>query len=157
VDASAKQGLVAEVFAAVAPQYDLMNDLMSGGLHRAWKQHLVSTLRPQPGQLHLDVAGGTGDVAFSVLAAMRRAEEVQRQCGRGEPPGGAGTVIVSDINLAMLAEGRKRADAAGRSSLAAPLDEQGHPLCVSRLLLARLVTNCETLCARAPSRRLRRR
>jgi 2-methoxy-6-polyprenyl-1,4-benzoquinol methylase len=122
-----KSSLVSDVFAAVAPRYDLMNDLMSGGMHRLWKDHLVTTLRPQPGTVHLDVAGGTGDVAFRVLDELRRAENAQRACGRPPPPSGSGIVLVSDINPAMLAEGRKRADAAGRASLERALDEDGIP------------------------------
>ena len=68
----AKQGLVNEVFAKVAPRYDLMNDLMSGGLHRLWKDDLVAWLAPPKSAVPyalLDVAGGTGDVA---LARARR-------------------------------------------------------------------------------------
>ena len=90
-----KQGKVNEVFHSVARRYDLMNDLMSGGLHRAWKSTLVSMLRPSRTRSfrHLDVAGGTGDVAFRVLEA-----------------GGPQTrVTVLDINGAMLAVGRERA------------------------------------------------
>jgi len=90
----------------------------------------VSTLRPFPGQVHLDVAGGTGDVAFRVLAALRREERLARLAGRADPPGGAGTVLVSDINPAMLAEGRKRADAAGHVSAEQALDASGMPTCV---------------------------
>ncbi|ACA20518.1 ubiquinone/menaquinone biosynthesis methyltransferase [Methylobacterium sp. 4-46] len=90
-----KQGRVNEVFRSVAKRYDLMNDLMSGGLHRAWKSALISTLRPsrqRPFRL-LDVAGGTGDIAFRALDA-----------------GGPDTqVTVLDINDAMLSVGRERA------------------------------------------------
>ena len=72
VGEEAKQGLVNEVFAKVAPRYDLMNDLMSGGLHRLWKDDLVAWLAPpksaSPFAL-LDVAGGTGDVALRALKA----------------------------------------------------------------------------------------
>ncbi len=67
-----KQDLVDDVFHKVARRYDLMNDLMSAGLHRAWKDAMVSTLRPAAGSAvgaHLDVAGGTGDIAFRVLDA----------------------------------------------------------------------------------------
>src|ERR1700752_2730019 len=77
-----KQALVDDVFHSVARRYDLMNDLMSGGLHRAWKDALVTAVNPptkgRPGRLDekmarpfalLDVAGGTGDIAFRVLAA----------------------------------------------------------------------------------------
>ncbi|KQT88832.1 bifunctional demethylmenaquinone methyltransferase/2-methoxy-6-polyprenyl-1,4-benzoquinol methylase UbiE [Methylobacterium sp. Leaf466] len=92
---SEKQARVDDVFRSVAKRYDLMNDLMSGGLHRAWKSNLVSMLRPSRSQpfRHLDVAGGTGDVAFRVLDA-----------------GGRGThVTVLDINEAMLRVGAERA------------------------------------------------
>ena len=89
-----KQQRVDEVFHSVARRYDLMNDLMSAGLHRIWKAALVSMLRPPVTRpfRHLDVAGGTGDVAFRIAEA-----------GRG------GTVTVADINAAMLEVGRVRA------------------------------------------------
>jgi demethylmenaquinone methyltransferase/2-methoxy-6-polyprenyl-1,4-benzoquinol methylase len=91
-----KQALVDDVFRTVAGRYDLMNDLMSAGLHRAWKDDLVAMLNPPRGPApfaHLDVAGGTGDVAFRVAMA-----------------GGRGTrVTVFDINPEMLAVGRERA------------------------------------------------
>jgi len=95
-----KQALVDDVFRSVASRYDLMNDLMSGGLHRAWKDVLVNTINPpkgaQPFRL-LDVAGGTGDIALRVAQA-----------------GGAGTrVDVLDINAEMLAVGRTRAQESG--------------------------------------------
>ena len=67
-----KQGLVNEVFSKVAERYDQMNDLMSGGLHRLWKDDFVAMLNPPRGQAsfnHLDVAGGTGDIAFRILRA----------------------------------------------------------------------------------------
>ncbi len=91
-----KQGRVDDVFHSVARRYDLMNDLMSGGLHRAWKDALVTAVNPpksnKPFAL-LDLAGGTGDVAFRVVAA-----------------GGKGTrVTVCDINAEMLAVGAERA------------------------------------------------
>ncbi len=94
-----KQGLVDEVFHKVARRYDLMNDLMSGGLHRVWKAALVTELAPPRRQpfRHLDVAGGTGDIAFRVLDA-----------------GGERThVTVLDINAAMLEVGRERTLARG--------------------------------------------
>lgn len=92
---SEKQGRVDDVFRSVASRYDLMNDLMSGGLHRAWKSHLVSWLRPSRTRpfRHLDVAGGTGDIAFRVL-------------GAGGPDG---HVTVLDINEDMLRVGAERA------------------------------------------------
>jgi demethylmenaquinone methyltransferase / 2-methoxy-6-polyprenyl-1,4-benzoquinol methylase len=92
-----KQERVNDVFHSVARRYDVMNDLMSVGLHRAWKDALVTALRPPKRRAfrHLDVAGGTGDVAFRVLDA-----------------GGALTeVTVLDINGDMLAVGRERAGA----------------------------------------------
>ena len=85
-----KARLVRGVFDSVAPRYDLMNDLMSLGLHRLWKAALVRALRPRPGMALLDVAGGTGDIA--IAAAAR----------------GAQAVIV-DINEGMAAAGRDRA------------------------------------------------
>ena len=62
-----KAGLVRDVFDSVAGNYDLMNDLMSGGIHRIWKSVLIDRLNPQPGQHLIDVAGGTGDVGISFL------------------------------------------------------------------------------------------
>lgn len=95
-----KQGLVNEVFSKVAARYDQMNDLMSGGLHRLWKDDFVSMLNPPRGQssFHLlDVAGGTGDIAFRAVRA-----------------GGPGVrVTVADISPEMVAEGRKRAEVEG--------------------------------------------
>jgi demethylmenaquinone methyltransferase/2-methoxy-6-polyprenyl-1,4-benzoquinol methylase len=97
VPVDGKQALVDDVFQKVAGRYDLMNDLMSAGLHRAWKDDLVAMVNPPRGPApfeHLDVAGGTGDVAFRVATA-----------------GGAGThVTVFDINPEMLAVGRERAE-----------------------------------------------
>ena len=83
VKAEEKEGLVAEVFERVAPSYDLMNDLMSGGIHRVWKDYLVSKVGVFPGMTHLDVAGGTGDVAFRVLRALRAEEAAARVVGSG--------------------------------------------------------------------------
>ncbi|MEM9422084.1 MAG: class I SAM-dependent methyltransferase, partial [Pseudomonadota bacterium] len=93
-----KESLVKAVFDSVAPAYDLMNDLMSGGMHRVWKSVLLDRLAPQPGQVLLDVAGGTGDVARGFLT--RAAKRPQR----GRPPA---TAIVCDINHAMLVAGQK--------------------------------------------------
>ena len=91
-----KQAMVDEVFDKVAPRYDLMNDLMSGGLHRVWKDILVTAVNPPRNERAfsaLDVAGGTGDVAFRIAQA-----------------GGTGTrVTVCDINEEMLGVGRARA------------------------------------------------
>ena len=88
-----KAALVRDVFDHVAPRYDLMNDLMSGGIHRWWKDAMVARLNPRPGQVLVDVAGGTGDVALRALPRLM-------------PGGGA---IVCDINRRMLEVGRARA------------------------------------------------
>ena len=91
---SDKQGRVNDVFHSVARRYDLMNDLMSGGLHRLWKDALVTRLAPPLTRAfrHLDVAGGTGDVAFRILDRGPRTK-----------------VTVLDINPDMLKVGRERA------------------------------------------------
>jgi demethylmenaquinone methyltransferase/2-methoxy-6-polyprenyl-1,4-benzoquinol methylase len=90
-----KQERVDEVFDKVAPRYDLMNDLMSGGLHRVWKDIFVSKVTPAKKRRfsHLDVAGGTGDIAFRLAKGGSALTEI----------------IVLDINAAMLEEGRRRA------------------------------------------------
>src|SRR5882757_11375446 len=93
VPAAEKAGLVRQVFESVAPRYDLMNDLMSGGVHRLWKNILVDVVNPRAGEKFLDVAGGTGDVAFRILKKQ----------------GEYGRVTVCDINAAMLSVGRDRA------------------------------------------------
>jgi len=98
-----KQGLVNEVFAKVARRYDLMNDLMSGGLHRLWKDELVSWLAPPKSAVPyavLDVAGGTGDVAMRVFEAA----------------GPAAQVTICDISAEMIEAGRARAGEAERLS-----------------------------------------
>ena len=89
-----KAGMVHGVFTRVAGRYDLMNDLMSGGIHRLWKDAMMDWLAPRPGQNLLDVAGGTGDIAFRLL---KRA------------PGATATVL--DMTESMLIEGQKRAEA----------------------------------------------
>jgi demethylmenaquinone methyltransferase / 2-methoxy-6-polyprenyl-1,4-benzoquinol methylase len=88
-----KTGLVQNVFASVAGNYDLMNDLMSGGLHRLWKDRLVGLMNPQAGQTILDVAGGTGDIA---LRCWKRSK-------------GKANILVCDLNPAMLEQGRAKA------------------------------------------------
>lgn len=111
VPASKKTGLVGQVFSSVATSYDLMNDLMSVGMHRLWKDKFVRELKPFAGMQHLDVAGGTGDIAFRVLNQITQLEEEQQhQDASSITP--AGTVVVCDINPDMLAEGRKKAHAA---------------------------------------------
>ena len=102
VNADERQGLVNEVFSRVAGRYDLMNDLMSGGLHRLWKEDLITALGP-PKSDHafrlIDVAGGTGDVAMRFI-------------GRGGPGCKA---VICDISKEMLEVGRSRVNAAGLS------------------------------------------
>lgn len=97
VSSEDKEGLVKGVFDSVAPAYDVMNDLMSGGLHRMWKSVLLDRLNPQPGQKLLDVAGGTGDIARGFLG--RAAERPSRD----RPPAEA---IICDINHAMMRAGQ---------------------------------------------------
>jgi demethylmenaquinone methyltransferase/2-methoxy-6-polyprenyl-1,4-benzoquinol methylase len=99
VDEDEKAHLVRGVFDSVASKYDLMNDLMSAGVHRLWKSTMVDWLGPRPGQSIVDVGGGTGDIATRILA---RAGD------------GAGPVTVCDINHEMIAVGRDRAIDAGR-------------------------------------------
>ena len=125
VPLSDKQALVDDVFHKVARRYDLMNDLMSGGLHRAWKDALVTAINPppkgRPGRLDekperefalLDVAGGTGDVSFRTIEA-----------------GGAGTrATVADINAEMLAVGRERAMQRGLDDVVTFVDANAESL-----------------------------
>jgi len=92
-----KERLVRAVFDSVAPRYDLMNDLMSGGIHRLWKDTMVAWLKPRPGQVLLDVAGGTGDVAVRALPRLAAPEQP------------AGRVVVCDASERMLELGRARA------------------------------------------------
>jgi demethylmenaquinone methyltransferase/2-methoxy-6-polyprenyl-1,4-benzoquinol methylase len=92
VDDSAKAGRVRGVFDSVAPKYDVMNDLMSLGLHRVWKAYAVAVAKPRPGDKVLDLAGGTGDLARAFA----------------KPVGAGGLVVHTDINEAMLRQGRDR-------------------------------------------------
>jgi demethylmenaquinone methyltransferase/2-methoxy-6-polyprenyl-1,4-benzoquinol methylase len=101
VAAEEKPGLVRAVFDSVAARYDLMNDLMSFGVHRLWKAAMVDWLAPRPGQTVLDVAGGTGDIALRVLE-------------RAKAAGGRAFVMVLDLSPAMLRTGRDRAIDRGR-------------------------------------------
>ena len=87
-----KPGLIRDLFDRVAGRYDLMNDLMSGGVHRLWKREMVAWLAPRPGMAVLDVAGGTGDIACRVREAMA----------------GEGRVIVCDASEGMVDAGRER-------------------------------------------------
>jgi len=89
-----KAGKVQNIFNSVASKYDIMNDVMSAGIHRIWKEAMMDWLAPRPGQKLIDVAGGTGDVSFKFLKRS-----------------GSGHATVLDITENMLIEGRKRADA----------------------------------------------
>jgi demethylmenaquinone methyltransferase/2-methoxy-6-polyprenyl-1,4-benzoquinol methylase len=93
-----KPALIRGIFSSVASRYDLMNDLMSGGVHRLWKDDFVAWLNPQPNDAILDVAGGTGDIAFRIAARVRA-------------KGGAATITVCDFNEAMLGAGMRRPEA----------------------------------------------
>jgi demethylmenaquinone methyltransferase / 2-methoxy-6-polyprenyl-1,4-benzoquinol methylase len=108
-DAKARQ--VARVFESVASRYDLMNDLMSAGLHRLWKRFTVAQSGLRPGQRALDVAGGTADLAL----------QFARRVGPG------GQVVLSDINAAMLVRGRDRMLDAGIASPAVQCDAESLP------------------------------
>ena len=98
VDADEKTRRVGAVFSSVARRYDLMNDLMSGGMHRLWKDSFVRRVKPRDGESILDMAGGTGDIAFRLARRGAR-------------------VTVSDINPAMLEVGRERAAKKGIETL----------------------------------------
>jgi demethylmenaquinone methyltransferase/2-methoxy-6-polyprenyl-1,4-benzoquinol methylase len=99
VDPEEKTRRVGGVFSSVARRYDVMNDLMSGGMHRLWKDRFVARVKPRAGEAILDMAGGTGDVAF-------------RMAKRGAQ------VTVADINPDMLAVGRERSEKRGIAGLA---------------------------------------
>ena len=94
---SEKEGLVGQVFTSVASKYDLMNDMMSGGIHRLWKRHFVAASGIHRGNLVLDLAGGTGDIAKLLMPLV----------------GPTGKVIIGDINQAMLDVGHDRMIDAG--------------------------------------------
>ena len=98
VDPAEKTRRVGAVFASVAARYDVMNDLMSAGMHRVWKDDFVRAVKPRAGEAILDMAGGTGDIAFRLAAA-------------------GAAVTVADINPAMLDVGIERAAAKGLTSL----------------------------------------
>jgi demethylmenaquinone methyltransferase/2-methoxy-6-polyprenyl-1,4-benzoquinol methylase len=100
VDPAEKPRLVRGVFDRVARRYDLMNDLMSGGVHRLWKDMTAARLNPQPGETIVDCAGGTGDIAER-LAKMARGAQARRG-------GAAPRILVVDYNAEMVAAGRER-------------------------------------------------
>lgn len=98
VDPEEKTRRVGAVFSSVARKYDLMNDLMSGGMHRLWKDRFVARVKPRAGEAILDMAGGTGDVAFRLAKRGAR-------------------VTVADINADMLEVGKERAEERGLTGL----------------------------------------
>jgi demethylmenaquinone methyltransferase/2-methoxy-6-polyprenyl-1,4-benzoquinol methylase len=100
VDASLKAGLVRGVFDRVAKNYDIMNDLMSGGVHRLWKDAVAARLNPQPGEVIIDCAGGTGDMARRFAKMARKAQE-----RRGGPDA---TINIVDYNAEMIMAGIER-------------------------------------------------
>jgi demethylmenaquinone methyltransferase/2-methoxy-6-polyprenyl-1,4-benzoquinol methylase len=129
VDPAEKAGLVRAVFDRVAPRYDLMNDLMSLGIHRIWKRILISDLQPRPHYTLLDLAGGTGDISFGWLNR------------------GGGPVLLTDINASMLSVGRDRALNRGLSDQLRLVvaDAEKLPLpdrCVDRVSIAFGLRNC---------------
>jgi demethylmenaquinone methyltransferase/2-methoxy-6-polyprenyl-1,4-benzoquinol methylase len=105
VETGEKADLVRDVFDSVATRYDIMNDLMSGGMHRLWKRYTINQAAVRPGDAVLDLAGGTGDLA----------------CAFAKRVGAEGHVVLADINAAMLEQGRKRlvdAGVAGNTTIA---------------------------------------
>lgn len=97
-----KAKMVRDVFDNVASKYDIMNDAMSLGVHRLWKDSLIDTLKPFPGMSHIDVAGGTGDIAFRVLDAVRKKTDDPEKLAKTN-------IAITDINEQMLKVGRNRA------------------------------------------------
>jgi demethylmenaquinone methyltransferase / 2-methoxy-6-polyprenyl-1,4-benzoquinol methylase len=129
VPRAAKRGMVRAVFDSVAPRYDLMNDLMSLGIHRVWKSALVTALDPRPQRILLDLASGTGDIGLEWLAQ------------------GGGPVLLSDVNGSMLAVARDRALSrglvAGASMVVADAERLPLPArAVDRVSIAFGLRNC---------------
>ena len=131
-----KADLVRGVFDSVATRYDIMNDLMSGGLHRLWKRFTVDQAAVRPGNVILDLAGGTGDLARAFAKKV----------------GPEGHVVLADINAAMLLQGRRRlvdAGAAGNVSIT-QVDAQNLPFadgtfdCITMAFGLRNVTDKES-------------
>jgi demethylmenaquinone methyltransferase / 2-methoxy-6-polyprenyl-1,4-benzoquinol methylase len=129
VPRAAKGGMVRAVFDSVAPRYDLMNDLMSLGIHRAWKRVFVTALDPRPRHRLLDLASGTGDIGLAWLAQ------------------GGGPLLLSDVNAAMLEVARDRALSRGLVGAASLVvaDAERLPLpdrAVDRVSIAFGLRNC---------------
>ncbi|CAH6778793.1 2-methoxy-6-polyprenyl-1,4-benzoquinol methylase, mitochondrial [Phodopus roborovskii] len=121
-----KAGRVYQVFESVAKKYDVMNDMMSLGIHRAWKDLLIQKMHPLPGTQLLDVAGGTGDIAFRFLSYVQKQhqrkrrrqlraqqnlswEEIAKRYQNEDDPLGGSLVTVCDINREMLKVGKQKA------------------------------------------------
>jgi ubiquinone/menaquinone biosynthesis C-methylase UbiE len=109
VPAGSKQRLVSEVFHRVAASYDLMNDVMSAGVHRLWKHRLLQVMRPTLHTALLDVAGGTGDIAFRFIEHVRSIPVSGFTAAVQGEAALTASVVVCDINPSMLAVGRERA------------------------------------------------
>jgi demethylmenaquinone methyltransferase / 2-methoxy-6-polyprenyl-1,4-benzoquinol methylase len=129
VNRDEKAGMVRAVFDSVATRYDLMNDLMSLGVHRVWKSIFISDLAPRPNHTLLDLAGGTGDISFGWLKR------------------GGGPVFMTDINNAMLSVGRDRAMDRGYAGdvklVVADAEKLPFPdRCVDRVSMAFGLRNC---------------
>ena len=101
-----KGARVRGVFESVAGRYDLMNDLMSGGVHRLWKAAMIDWLNPRPGQRLVDVAGGTGDIAFRVI---ERLDRIRTEPVHIDSLERIGSVVVCDLTPEMIVEGQNRA------------------------------------------------
>lgn len=134
IDAQEKQSRVRDVFDSVASRYDLMNDVMSGGLHRLWKKELVAELNPQSGMKILDVAGGTGDITFRMAQAIRKNVENTKNTNDTNNNASNDTsndtnIVVCDINQSMLREGRNRA--IDRNMLNIPQNSQPQSAAIS--------------------------
>ena len=125
VPVAAKKPMVRAVFDSVAPKYDTMNDLMSLGVHRLWKREFVQGLDPRPGRTLLDLAGGTGDIAYAWRAR------------------GGGPAYLTDINPAMLAVAATRPGAAGVTAMVVDAEHVPLPDCsVDRVSIAFGLRNC---------------
>ncbi|KAF7814398.1 2-methoxy-6-polyprenyl-1,4-benzoquinol methylase, mitochondrial [Senna tora] len=109
VNEEEKAQMVGKVFSNVAAKYDVMNDLMSAGLHRLWKDRLVSKLNPFRGMKHLDVAGGTGDVAFRILETTNKVKQRGLKDVLESTLDEETQIYVCDINSKMLNVGKQRA------------------------------------------------